>query len=432
MSVETTAVSRIAQSESLSGDALANATDFTSTFLDLSSVNAPITVLGPITYAPTTTVPQDFPDQPDSTRPDKAVSALADIDGEAQDFDQEVDPRITSALQACQAEIQAVSNKIAVLSGYADAVVIPSANDFAYAEGDFNTGNDIDAELKAIITSEIAKGGEGFSDTVEDAQYTFDQDRRDIAREEAVDDALIAQCGRSLGGLPQGFHVKAVDRINSEYRQADRTRSRDIMIGQTKLSAENKWRAVNSGIDYNQIKISLADTQASRALDAATKIFSLTLDALKFRVQAAAKQTGLGKTAASAIADGKQSDIDAYTATLARVGRAVDGLLAKARGYIGVFRADGQIFASELETAIRETRLSQSKAGMDTEQQFATIEIGMSAARNALQSSVESARIQLKANSGLAQIQAKNAKGAIQALDTVIQLFKSGDTAYNE
>lgn len=431
MSVEIITGERISQADSIVTQAISAASEFAEVFVDLSGVQAPLYVAGQADYAPAASIPGGLPGEPDAALQSAADAALAKIDSAVNDLDQNITPEVDGALADMESEIGDITAKLAVLSAMADNIVIPSANDFMFSEEDFRTDNDLDALLKSIIETEIRRGGEGYSEAAEDAAYEKDGERREIARQEAIDAALDEQATRGFS-MPQGFHLEAVTVINEKFRLDDRTRSKDIMIAQSKLSLDNKWRAIDAGISYNQIVIAFYDAMAQRALDAALAVSRIALDAIKYRVAAALKQVELAKAEIGAVADGRRADIERYAAGIQLLSGKINGLLSQAKGYISAYRTDGQIFGSGIEAAARQSRAAQGENLLALETQQANIITGISAAKNALRSYLETAALRLGAAQASAQMQKANAMGALESLDTVVQLFKSGEITTSE
>jgi len=431
MSVEIITSQRLAKADQIVSSAMSAARDFAEVFVDLSGVHAPVYIPGDIGYLPTVDPIEGLPEYPDDSQQVAATAALAKIDDEVDNLEHNVLPPVDAALDGMQTEVDAIIARLAVLNAMADNIVIPAANDFMFAETDFRADNDLDAVLKAIITAEIRKGGEGYSATAEAAAYERDQERREIARQESIDAGLDEQALRGFS-MPQGSHLEVVTAANEKYRMDDRKLSKDVMLAQSKLSLDNKWKAIDAGIGYNQIIISFYDGMAQRALEAATTIFSITLDSLKYRVQAALKQLEIGKAEVGAIADGRRAIIERYAATIHVLAKKIDGLITQSKGYITAYRTDGQIFGAGIEAAARESRLLQGENTLALEVQKANITSGISAAKNALHAYLETAGIRLGSARAQADMQKANAMGALESLDTVVQLFKSGQVSTAE
>ncbi len=418
---------RISLASQITTESVENTKDFVALFKDIQNIIAPIFYVSPPPpYTPKTQLPGKAPEKPDDARITSASKAIGKIDGAISGIDQFKQETTDPALSKFQDLISGVQGKMSDLRNAAKSVAIPTASDFFFSEGDPYKDNDLDTELRKIIISEIAKDGEGLPDAAEAAAYDIDRERREIERQDAIDAALDEQAGRGFS-RPQGYHLAAVQAINEKFRTDDRGLSRDIMIKQSGLSLENKYRAIDAGISYNQMQIAFADAQAQRALEAVTETLGLYLTGIRFGVNSALAQLSVSQAEAGAVLDDKRNLLDVYSSKLILVGKKIDGLLAKSRGYVSAYRTDGQVYAEGIATADKESRYLQGEQVLSLEYQKASIMAGLSAVKNALTSFIETTNIQLGAGRAQAGVYLASARGLLNSLGTVVQVLKSGE-----
>jgi hypothetical protein len=424
MTVESTVQTRLTTAGTIEDAAVAASDSFMTVFTDLEGVRAPVVTPAEVSFTPGTGS-IDLPSRPDGTRLENAVTALSEIDGEIADFE-----TLEADLEEKFSEVDTVFQDATIalkdLVELSKQIVIPTKNDFLFQGGEYRAEVDVDDTLRLVIETELEKNGEGAPSDVETAMYEKGQDRREIKRQEDIDESFSALSGRGFT-KPQGHHMKAVLMINEKYRQDDNLLSKNIMIAQTKLSLENKWRIINAGISYNQLAISLADNTARRALETASFLFGLDLDLIKYRLTFLAQQVDLGKAEVSAILDAKKNDVDQYAITLVKIKKKLDGLIAKAKGYIESYRTDGQVYSYGIEAAGEESRFKQSENILSLEVQKANITNGIIAAQNSLRSYMATSEIQFGAAKTGGDFKREIAVGILRSLATVVQYDKSGE-----
>ncbi|RJP48699.1 MAG: hypothetical protein C4586_08240 [Anaerolineaceae bacterium] len=422
-------VARINLAESIATDADNALTDLAEQFADVSNMHPGVFNPANIEYAEASPA-IETPGLPDVGRIASAVAEFGKIDGVVSDLEEdEVD--LDRNLTAFDSALNNVQTKLATLKSLSDAVVIPQESDWTFVEGDYQTDNALDQILKNIIESEIAKGGEGYSDSAEEALYEKGQARREFERQRAIDAGFAAQSGRGFT-MPQGHHMDVVLSVNEKYRLDDFGLSKDIMIAQSKLSLENKYRALDAGISYNQLIIAYYDSKAQRALEAVMSVTSLDIEAIKYRLRSALQQLDTGKADVAALVDRRRTLIDRYTSVLLKLGKKIEGFIAKSNGYIQTYRTDGHVFGTGIELAAEESKLMQAEGLLSLEAQKANVLNFIESADTNLKAYIGASKINLEAKSAVASIKTAKAVAALDSLGTVIQRWKSGEQITNE
>ena len=421
---------RITRADQIAADAIVAAQSLEEVFVDLGNIRPPMFIPNPITPTVSPVTLTDNPDAPYEHRIDAAESALGLM------------PNEISAINALKAQVDwsfsifddtfaEVQARIPMITALAETIVIPTASDLQFTEGDYRTGNTLDAILKSIIESEIQKGGEGYSDETETAIYEQQGERSDAARQEAIDDALDGYSGSGFS-MPQGHHVEAVRKINEQYRLEDEKKSNDVMIMQSKLSLENKWRALNAGISYNQIILAYFDTKAQRALDAAIAILSLNLSAVKLRTDMAKQELEIGKSSNKAIMDKTRIMIERYAVELLKYRKQIESLITLAKGYTEQYRVKGQVYGIEVSAAADKSMLDQTENKLALENQKLNIIGFITTAQEALSAFVSTAKLKLGAATNGANIQKAIAMATLESLGTIVNRIKTGEYSVSE
>jgi hypothetical protein len=434
MSINDEVTTRITDADTIATAAISAANDSADLFSDIGGVTPSVfAVSTPLTtnpFAPTLT---DQPVAPTDARVAAAMAALDGVDTQAQDLAAQAAAADTYfvAFDAVYADVQTA---LAALRDQQRGIVQPQASDFGFSEPGLDTDTDIariNSSLRAIIESEIARDGQGYSDATETAMFEIDIERRELARQEEVDEALEATAGRGFT-MPQGFHFEAVHRVNEKYRLAEEKKSEDVMILQSKLAQENKWIAINNGITYNQIQLAFYDAKAQRGLEAAAAVFGLTLSALRSRANILRQELAAVRALNTADIERARALLERYSLYIQKYRKAVQALTAKARGYTQKYESRARLYGAQVGQAVENSRIHQADAKIQLEMDKNTSEGWLAASQLSLRSFLMAARTRLGVASDRAKLQQTIASTTISSLGAVIQRTDAGETTISE
>lgn len=427
--IENDVTARIAFVDNIATSAIGSAKDLDSVFSDLTALRPTTFSPAQAIYTPGEPTLVDSPARPDDARIALAETELGKVSPEISAIDAkkaEVDQYFT-AFDSTLAEVRA---RLPLLMALADGIVSPAENDLSFTEGDYQADNQLDATLKSIIRSEIAKDGEGYSDATETAIYNTESERTELARQTEIDTARESQCGRGFS-MPQGFLMEAVHQINEKYRLIDEKKSKDTMLLQTKLSLDNKWKALNAGITYNQIILAYVDTKAQRALEVALAVLNLKMNAIKFRTDMARQRLAAVKAGNQSIIDGIKIAIERYGFDIMKYRKNIDSLIVMAKGYIEQYKTKGYVYGIEVAEAAEKSKLRQGEAALSLAVQKSNIMRSMTVSEEALRAYLATAGIKLNAAGNGADVQRAIVVATLNSLSTIINRLKSGEKATN-
>ena len=430
MTLPADVATRITRADQIATDAIGTAQDLNELFIDLSNIRPSIFIPNEITATIPAVVLTDNPVAPGDARVDAAASALGSMPNEIAGLSV-LKAQIDSALSVFNGTFAEVQARLPQLLALAETIVLPSVSDFQFTEGDYRTGNTLDATLKSIIATEIQKGGEGYSDEAETAAYEQEAERVEALRQENIDEALAGAAGFGFS-MPQGHHIEAVRKINEKFRLDAEKKSGDVMSSQVKISLENKWRALNAGISYNQIMLAYFDTKAQRALEAAISLLSLGLFAIKYRTDMAKQMLETGKAANKATMDKVRIIIELYSIELLKYKKQTDGLITMAKGYVEQYRVKGQTYGSSVAAAFDKSMLDQAENKLALENDKLNIIGFITSAEETLNAFVAASELKLGAATNGANMQKAIAMTTLASLGSVVNRIQSVEKASSE
>ena len=416
---------RISHADQIARSAINATTELAEVFENLSSIRAPQFIPNQVTTSLPPATLTDNPTAPDETRIASAEDALSGMANEIAVID-DLKSQIDRAFLAFDSTFSEVQARIPAIMALSEQIVIPQSANLAFEEGDFREGNDLDAVLKSIIEDEIQKGGDGYSDTAEAAMRDMGSEMQELDRQAEIDDALDNASGTGFP-MPQGHHYEAVRKINEKYRLITDKQSGDAMLMQTKISLDNKWRALNAGITYNQIMLAYFDAKAQRALDAAIAVLNLEFVAIKYRTDMAKQVMESGKSLNAAELDRIKIFIERYGVELIKYRKQIEGLMALAKGYTDQYRVKGQIYGAEVSAAAEKSALDQAENKFALENQKMNILAFIASAEEALRAFISTAELKLGAADSGAKMQKSIAMSSLDSLGTIVNRIKTGE-----
>ncbi len=420
---------RIAAADTIASDAIEAANSTAELFNDIGGIMPSMfTINTPPTFQPFAPTLTDQPDAPDGTRTAQAMAALDETAEQTQDFTAQM-AVVDTYFAAFDSSFAAITADVAALRGQSRTIVFPSSSDFKFTEVGLDsdtTIQSVNSKLRAIIESEIARGGQGYSDTTETAMFDQDRERRELARQEEIDEALANTAGRGFS-MPQGFHSEIVQQINEKYRLQDEKKSEEVMILQSKLAQENKWLAIDAGISYNQILLAFYDAKAQRGLEAAVAVSGLALLALRLRASIVKQDLTVVRALNTADMERARAIIERYMLYITRFQKTVQALTARAKGYIQKYDIQSRAYGAEVDVAVQNSRLTQADNRIQLELNKNTVEGFIAAAQLSLKSFEMATKTKLGIAEGKANLQKSIAAATISSLGAVIQRTDAGE-----
>jgi hypothetical protein len=434
MSINDEVTTRITAADAIATAAISRANDAADLFSDIASITPSIfTISAPPTFQPFAPTLVDHPVAPDGTRTAQALAALDETDGQTQDFTAHM-ADLDTYFAAFDSSFAAIKADMAALRGQSQTIAFPEASDFSFVEAGLDsdpTVQSVNSKLRAIIESEIARGGQGYADETETAMFEQDIERRELARQEEIDESLANSAGRGFS-MPQGFHLETVRQINEKYRLGEEKKSEDVMILQSKLAQENKWIAIDAGISYNQILLAFYDAKAQRGLDSAVAVIGLALLAIRLRAALVRQELMVAKTLNTADMEKARAIVERYTLRLTQFKKGVQSLTERAKGYTQKYELQSRVYGAEVDVAVQNSRLDQADNRIQLELDKNTQEGFMAAAKLSLKSFEMATRTKLGVATDKAKLQAAIAAGTISSLGAVIQRTDAGETSTAE
>jgi hypothetical protein len=143
---------------------------------------------------------------------------------------------------------------------------------FSYVEAEYTSA--LKTALDAKLQSELASGGTGLSEEVEDAIWERTRERDDRDYEDARDKVNSLWAGKNFS-LPDGVLVENQQDLVIDDRNQRLERSRDILIKQAELAQVNTHFIITSSLSLEQLELSHANNVNNRALEAAKATIEL-------------------------------------------------------------------------------------------------------------------------------------------------------------
>ena len=153
---------------------------------------------------------------------------------------------------------------------------------FDYTELEYQS--DLLAAIKAKFLAEVEEGSTGLTEDAENALYTL-RDERD---EEKFDDGLTAikdEWSQNLFSLPNGSLQAAIDDHYHEYFLHKLDKAREVQIKQFDLTLANTHFTLTTAVNLEGQLIQHADNVANRALDAAKSVVNLGISLFNIQLQ---------------------------------------------------------------------------------------------------------------------------------------------------
>ncbi len=310
-----------------------------------------------------------------------------------------------------------------------DDIEFPNIADFSFAEREYVS--DLLTTVSGKLKSDVEIGGTGLSATEEDAIWRRDEERMELARQEAIDNTIDEWAGRGFS-LPDGAVNDAVIAVNEKHRMDRLSRGRDITIKSADLTLQNKWKAIESAIGLEGILISHHDQVLNRALQAAVSVLQLGADIVRTQVAVVTGKIEAYKSELDSRVAIERFKLEKYTTAVNVYAKKIDAALGRARSYIDLYHADTQVYSAVVQKAAEIARLLTQQGAIASETLQASVRVALEAAKTNLQAFIQAAEIRMTAATAGAKIYEAQIAAAQSSLTTVIQLAASGETIATE
>lgn len=154
-----------------------------------------------------------------------------------------------------------------------DDLVCPT-NTFQFGENVYSS--DLLTATKANLLDKVRNGGTGLGATIEDAIWRRQQERDELALQEAKD-RVVEEWAATGFSLPDGVLTTMLQDLEKQYDDARLTASRDISIKQAELALQNTQFAIQQAVALEAQLISYTSQMAQRQLDAAKALIDASI-----------------------------------------------------------------------------------------------------------------------------------------------------------
>jgi hypothetical protein len=161
---------------------------------------------------------------------------------------------------------------------------------FSWSEESYTTA--LVEAIKSRLEADLHTGGDGYTETVEDAMYDREEARQQAEDEKAYQEALEAAAARGFimpPGQVNGTLIEISDGINKRRQEL----SAKLLAEQTELAQKNDHFAIGAAVQIEKVLIKHHSQVQQRsfeaakfALDAALELYGARVDAYRARVGA--------------------------------------------------------------------------------------------------------------------------------------------------
>jgi hypothetical protein len=363
----------------------------------------------------------------------------------------------------------------------ADTMVDSDVNPFDYSETEY-VSNLQDA-VSAKLLYDVVNGGTGLDKDIEEAIFERQKERDEIELEKAIQ-RIRDEWSQNLFPLPNGALQAQIQDVYDKYELIALDRSRDIVIKQAELAQTNTHFALTSSIAMEAQLLQHADNVANRALDAAKSVVNLGISLFNIQLQRyqtalEAYRTGVqvfverlraeglkvqNYTAqmqgAKVKADVQGQRISNYTGQIAAIGQIYDnyrieveaaGVKAgveaeklrafkikieaevdKVRALIAIYAADTDRYNSNVRKGAVDSELLLKQNDLISRNHEGNLKIAVETARMNLETFVKTAQMQINASLGGANAYTVLAAGAMDSINSVVQLGSTATVSATE
>jgi len=409
------AAAHIASLNQQSTDALALVSAYMPTIEAIAELMAPYFIPGTAEYTETQ-FDRSGVVTPAFTELSRADAALQGIDAQTltdlSAGSASLYPSLKPPIDKANADLEAIWNDIKDIST------------IAFNEDDYVA--DIITEVQERLASALSDPM-GSSTAAEAGYYSKDAIRRNAARIKELDDTLGEFAGRGFA-LPTDVlsDLGAVIMQKQGMDEADRQRA--VILQQVALSQDNKTRAIDAGLRYDQILITYFERKMQRAFQLATAGLKVIQDLAEMKFYVLQARLGVQREYFDLISENQRLIFSEFDQNAKGFEERMDALISQAGGYLNAFSTEGHVYDLR-ERALNENRKFSVSEG----------EIKMDVLRwnlaNALKAFAENTRafmsmahIRLNAAKAGSEVQIGVAEAANASVSTIIGVLSSDKT----
>jgi hypothetical protein len=349
--IDAEAEAHIARVDQQTIDALALVSEYMPTIEALASLLAPYYTLNAAEYTAT-----KF-DQSGISKP--TFDELSDTDEALKDITaqklNDLNAGSNGLYPGMKAPIDVANTEFAAIWN-----AIKDAEGIAFKEDDFVAEIITDVQTRLIS----ALGDQPGSSTASEAlYYSRDAQRRNAARLKEQRDTLDEFASRGFR-LPQDVLADLGSAVQQRQGMDEADRARTVIMQQSTLSQDNKTRAIDAGLRYNQILVTYFDRKMQRALLLATSGLKVIQDLADMKFYVLREYLGVQREYFSLISENQRLIFDEFDQNAKAFAARMDTLVAQAGSYLDAYGTDGQVYA------IRQRSLNENRKFVQSESEI--------------------------------------------------------------
>jgi hypothetical protein len=289
--------------------------------------------------------------------------------------------------------------------------------------------NDYVADIITSVAVEIASNLDDPDQATSHAGEYQDNDsvRRQTARTAEIDNTVNEFAGRGFSmsletlGDMQAF-------ITTKQGMDEAARARTVIIQQAGLSLENKRKAIDAGLRYDQILIAHFDRKQQRALAVAQATLKVLQDLVDLKTSVIGDLAGVQGDLAGLITESQRLVIAEGEQTARAFEARIDALMAKAGGFLDAESAEAQAYVVRMKALNADKSFWIDERGTSVEVLRTNMANTIRAWIDSLHTFEATTKIRLGSASVAAGLQLGLASAAKNSITTVTGLL-SGQTA---
>ena len=356
-----------------------------------------------------------------------------------------------------------------------DTMVDSDVSSFDYSETAYVSA--LQDAVKAKLLYDVENGGTGLAVDVETAIFERQEERDAIELEEAIQ-RVRDEWSANQFSLPNGALQAAIKDVLDKFELIKLDRSRDIAIKQAELAQTNTHFAISSSITFEAQLLQHADNVANRALEAAKSVVNLGISLFNIQLQRYQSSLEAYRTGVQVFverlraeglkvqnysaqmqgtkvkADVQGQRISNYTAQVAAISEIynnyrvqveaagvkagveaeklrsfkikIEAEVDKVRSLVAIYAADTDRYNANVRKGSIDSELLLKQNDLISRNHEGNLKIAIETARMNLDSFAKTAQMRINASLGGANAYTVLAAGAMDSINSVVQL---GSTA---
>jgi len=413
--IDAAAAEHIASINQQSTDALALVASYMPTIEAISELMAPYFIPGTAEYTETQ-FDRSGVTTPSFTELSRADDALRGIDAQTltdlSAGSTSLYPALKPPIDKANADLEAIWNDIK------DTSTI-SFDEDAYVA---NIITEVQGKLENALSDPM-----GSSTATEAAYYSKDAVRRNAARAKDLDDTLGEFAGRGFA-LPAAVLSDLGSVVLQKQGMDEADRQRTVILQQSALSQDNKTRAIDAGLRYDQILITYFERKMQRAFQMATSGLKVIQDLADMKFYVLRERLGVQQSYFDLISENQRLIFSEFDQNAKGFEARMDALISQASGYLNAFSTEGQVYDLR-ERALNENRkfsVSEGEVKMDVLRW--NLANALKAFAENTRAFMSTAHIRLNAAQTGSSVQIGVAEAANASISTIIGVLSSDKT----